>query len=93
MTHLEVTSLLLLMKTFYTASQGRCGHLTTKTPEKKSLAWQDSWLNSDFDIKWKDLAIINDFCCCFKNKAVRQTSKKKKNQDCITSKEFNAKKD
>lgn len=61
MTHLEVTSLLLLMKTFYTASQGRCGHLTTKTPEKKSLAWQDSWLNSDCDIKWKDLAIINDF--------------------------------
>lgn len=34
MTHVEVTSLLLLINTLYTASQGRCGHLTTKTPEK-----------------------------------------------------------
>lgn len=61
MTHVEVTSLLLLMNTFYTASQGRCGHLTTKTPEKKHSHDRILWLNSHLDNKWKDLAHINDF--------------------------------
>lgn len=48
MTHVEVTSLLLLINTLCTASQGRYGYLTTKTPERNNSHDTVSWINSHF---------------------------------------------
>lgn len=49
MTHGELTSLLLLINTLCTASQGRDGHLTAKTLEKHYAHDTVSWLNSHLE--------------------------------------------